>query len=256
MMPRRWLSALAGIAFFLVCFAIAVIVRAPASLIDAVVAHQTKGRVRVAGCEGTLWRGNGVLMTSIGQARTRIEWRIDAGRLLHATLAGTVMLGTSAPVRIQTTTSRVDIGVLDAAFPAALVAAALGPYEAYEIGGDVRVRSQGLVLTQAAGSGRADIEWLQARTGVIDVAPLGSYRMRVDANAAGGRVDLQTLEGPLTLSGTGQWTAGGLALSLTARGSAPHSERIDAWLRTMAPAQPDGSFRFVWPPSQRAGASS
>lgn len=255
MSPRRWPAALAGIAFFLLCLAIAAIAGAPASLVDAAVAHYTSGRMRVFACEGTLWNGSGVLTTSSGRARTRVEWQIAPDAMLQAALAGTLTLGTSAPLRFQASASRVDLGPLEITLPAALVAAALGPYEAYDIGGTARVRSQGLVLTQTSGSGRAELDWLQAHTGVVDVVPLGSYRARMEVNANAGRIDLHTVEGPLSLSGAGQWTAGGTAVSLTARSDGPAAERIGSWLRTMAPAQPDGSFRFVWPP-QRAGASS
>lgn len=253
---RRAHATLLGFVFFLLCFAAAAIVQAPAALLDAVVAYHTQQRLRLVDCAGTIWRGRALLTTASGHARAGIEWRIAARSLLRATLSSTVRIDAGAPVPIQASRRRLEIGALDAALPAALVAEALGAHSSYGIGGNVRVRTAGLVIGTTSGSGTVEIEWRQAQTGIIDLSPLGSYRARVDLSAAGGRTELQTLEGPLMLSGSGVWTQGGFAGSLVARGSGPHADRISAWLATSAPAQPDGSFRFVWPAPQRAGARS
>lgn len=256
MNSRRWFALPALAVFFTVCFLLAASLTAPACLMDAAIAHATDGRLRIDGCEGTLWRGAGLLATSDGRGRTPIGWHVAPEALLRGEIAGSLTLASSQAATIRATPHRLDIGPLDATLPAAIIAAGLGRHETYDIGGTVRISTPGAALTRAAHVGRIDVEWLNARSRVIDVAPLGSYRARAESNANGGRIDLQTMEGPLELKGAGQWTPGGIALSLHARGVGPDAERITAWLRTMAPMQPDGSFRFAWPPPQRRGASS
>lgn len=253
---RRWPAVAAGLAFFLLCFAVAAAALAPARLLDPLLSRHTEGRIRFAEARGTLWAGSGVLVAASGRGHLGVAWRVTPGALLNGTLAATVTLGAGAPTQIEARRRRLTFGAVDATLPAALVAAALGPYDAYAPGGTVRVRTGGLVVTPAAASGRIDIDWLDASTGVLDAARLGSYRARIDLDASGGRAELATVDGALTLSGSGRWTPGGVSMTAVARADGADAERIRGWLHTMAPAQPDGSFRFAWPPPQRAGARS
>lgn len=255
MSARRGRAAVLGFAFFVPCFVAAAIVQAPAVLLDAAVAHYTEQRLRIVDGAGTIWRGRGSLTTASGHAHVPIEWRIGAHRLLLGALAGTLRIGAGAPVAVDAAANRLALGALDTSIPAALVAEGLGAHPSYQLGGRVRIRTPGLVIGRGSGSGRVEVEWLQARTGIVDFS-FGSYRARVDLSPAGGRIELRTLEGPLALTGSGAWTAGGIAVESTARATGPDADRIAAWLGTMAPAQSDGSFRFVWPAPQRAGPSS
>lgn len=256
MTAGRTLAASAGTMFFLVCFAASAVVLAPATLLDAALARATDQRVRLAAAEGTFWQGRGTLTTANGHARTSIMWHFDCRAILLAAIAGNVSVAGSAPADVRATLDRVEIGPVDISVPAALVAAAAGPYDAYGIAGTVAASSAGLTAARTGAAGSAGIEWRRAGTAVLDVSPLGTYRATVSLHADGGRFDVQTREGPLVVNGAGQWNAGGVAVTLDARSTGPQSERLTGWLRTMAPEQPDGRFRFVWPPPQRPGARS
>jgi len=248
----------AGAALFLVTLAGAIAALAPASLLGRAIEHATDGRLVLAGSSGRIWAGRGTLLASRGSARVLLAWTVSPWDVLGARLGGELRIGGAEPTSFMVTRRSVALGRIDAALPAALVAAALGPYDGYGIAGALRVRAERAVIDPDGGSGRVYLEWNDAATSLIDVVPLGSYQVELEATRQGGTISARTRDGPLAIAGAGRWSAGGAALQLSVRARGEREQQLQAWLRTMTPQQADGSFRFVWPhaaPVQRGPRS-
>ena len=81
---RPWLVIGAGA----ILLAAALIIEAPATLLDRRVADLTDGRIRIAAATGTVWRGAGELTLLPDGVRIPIAWRLEPMPLLRGVLAG------------------------------------------------------------------------------------------------------------------------------------------------------------------------
>ena len=122
-----------------------------------------------------------------------------------------------------------------AQWPAGWLAGLGTPWNTLQLGGWLRLSSPGLVLESVAGrwrfDGRAEIA-LDAISSRLSTLPsLGSYRINVAGTAATGDagITLSTTEGPLQLSGSGQWAASQLRF----RGEARAAEGSEAVLNNL-----------------------
>ena len=237
----------AGGALFTAVLLYSLISFAPASLIAPMVEHVSDDRLTVAGTTGRIWAGRGVLTARANGARVPVGWTLNPGELYALRLRGEIAVASSAPSRFVATRDTLELEAMDIALPAALVAEALGPFSAYGIGGIVRLSSKRAVFDRDSAAARVTLDWTDAASAVIAVAPLGSYVADVEWISDAGSIRVRSTAGPLLLEGTGRWSPDGAALTLDARASGARSETLKAWLKTMTPELPDGRFRFVWP---------
>ena len=73
----RWLRFLLGA----LVLAAAVILLAPAALLDASLASRTGERLRLADARGVWWNGHSVVASASGTARIPLAWRVDPAAL-------------------------------------------------------------------------------------------------------------------------------------------------------------------------------
>ncbi len=222
---------------------------APASLLGSWIEHASANRLTLAGASGRLWDGRGTLTARSDGARVLIAWTLAPRNLVAARLAGTLTVGAAQSTRFTATHDSLDLGRIDIALPAAIVAEAIGAYGGYKIGGTAALRAERAFLHRDSASARLTLEWTHAASGLVDVTPLGSYVADIEWFAGAGAISVRTKEGPLLLDGAGRWSRAGSALWLNARASAERADTLKAWLRTLTPEQPGGTFRFVWPQS-------
>ena len=108
------------------------------------------------------------------------------------------------------------------------------PWNTLQLGGWMRLSSPGLSVESVQGrwrfDGRAELA-LDAISSRLSTLPsLGSYRVAVSSVAGGDAgIQLQTTEGPLQLSGSGQWTAAKLRF----RGEARAAEGAESVLNNL-----------------------
>ena len=99
-------------------------------------------------------------------------------------------------------------------WPSAWLAGLGTPFNTLQLGGSIRLTSPGFTIESAQGrsimKGRADIEIVNASSRLSTLDSLGSYRMTLAGEGAGGAptMNLTTLEGALQLTGNGTWGAG------------------------------------------------
>lgn len=197
----------------------ALVLFAPAQWLAAGVARASGGQVQLAQPRGTLWDGSAQLLLTGGRASQdaaalpgRLQWRLrptwSAG--LRAQLQAPCC--TPAPLQLQVQPrwggARVALADGTSQWPAALLAGLGTPWNTLQLQGQLQLRTQGLRADWAAGrmalAGQAQLDALALSTRLSTLRPMGSYRLLLQGGAAP-TLSLQTLQGALQLSGSGQW---------------------------------------------------
>lgn len=221
---RRW--ALGGTLIGGITAAIAF---APASWMARALADASQGRLLLAETSGSLWSGSGVLVLTGGadsrdasRLPGRLEWTLGlTGLALQVQARQACCINGSLNLRIEPGLGRWRLALLDnaagwtARWPAAWMSGLGTPWNTLQLGGGVRMSSQGLQLEWAQGrwiqTGRLDLDFVNLASRVSPVAPLGSYRLTLaaDPTSAGvSTLQMQTLDGALQISGQGTLSGG------------------------------------------------
>jgi general secretion pathway protein N len=229
--PRRsWPWWAAGLA---VGGLLTLLLQAPASWLAAGVASATQQRVLLADARGTVWSGSAVLVLTGGPASRdasalpdRLRWTLGLSRdkrtrpelrLRHACcIADQVRLQIEpgwGRLRVFLPPGRAEV----VHWPASWLAGLGAPFNTVSMGGTLRLLADGFSVESVAGrwrvGGQAELELLGLSSALAPVATLGNYRLVVsgstggtaDPSADGARLVLDTQQGPLRLTGTGQW---------------------------------------------------
>jgi general secretion pathway protein N len=210
-----WAWAVAGA---LVGIVVALIAFAPARWLAAGVERATQGQVVLAEVRGTVWGGSARLVLTGGPGSTdaaalpgRVAWE------LHPRwdgLAARVYAQCCTPhpvdLRAHWRWGGLRLQVADQAsrWPASVLAGLGTPWNTLQLEGEVRLATQGLSVEWVAGrpavSGQAELVASRVASRLSTLRPMGSYRITL-AGGAQASLRLETLEGSLQLSGTGQW---------------------------------------------------
>ena len=194
-------------------YALALLVLAPASVLDPLVRRASAQQLRLVDIEGSLWSGRAVV-TLAGDATQRplswpLRWRWLPAGLLQGAFAlhvETTARGTLAMVMLHY--DRVQVRNLEIDAPAAALGRWLPALSALELGGTVHLSIATLVWQGDEMSAQAALRWPDASTPYAGIAPLGEYYFACDINRMLANVSLQTLSGPLRVEGQGAWRAG------------------------------------------------
>lgn len=202
---------MAGILGALVAFA-------PARWLAAAVERATGAQVLLVDARGTVWDGSAQLVLTGGSGSTdaaalpgRVAWEL---RPAWAGAAARVRSEccTRAPLDLRARWRpgglRLQVGDGESAWPAS-VAAGLGtPWNTLQLDGEVRLATQGLSVEWIEGrpvvAGRAELVALRVASRLSTLRPMGSYRITLQGGTQA-TLRLETLDGSLQLSGTGQW---------------------------------------------------
>jgi len=194
------------LALFLVLTVLAVaVVRAPAAWIGDALASRSK--LRLVDARGTVWSGSALLGISNGRETTlipgRLAWRVTslrAGRLWAALSHDWL----AAPLQVGLGVQNLAFAAGTARLPAAALTAAGAPFNTLRPGGVLELRwTDTEVTSRAALTGELQVDWRDAQSALSLVVPLGTYRLRVAGRGGPSSLELQTLAGPLQLSGKG-----------------------------------------------------
>lgn len=248
--PATGLAATAGLGAFAVALIAALIVLAPATLIDARLRQASDGRLRLAEVEGSVWSGAGWIEIRdadhrVGIAR-HVEWRVRPAALLRGQLVAEVVLDQAAqPFPVTLSLARFHIRDAALSVPAAALGLGVPTLAPLRLTGDLLLDISHFSLERGRLDGEATLRWHAAGSALTRLSPLGDYEMRV--KAVGGEVNavLSTLEGPLQLDGKGSWSPGEAPRFLaTARVPAQHQEQLTPLLRLIAIQRGEGSFEL------------
>jgi general secretion pathway protein N len=224
--PRRnWHWVLAGL---LVGGGLAALIHAPASWLADALASATDQRLLLADARGSIWSGSAIAVLTGGPgSRTasalpgRLKWTFGLARenrsrvevrLRHACcIDDQVRLQLDPGIgrfRVALPPGQATLG----RWPAAWLNGLGVPFNTVRPGGAVRLSGNGLSIETVRGrwrvSGSAELDVLDLSSGLSTLDTLGSYRLHMvgeDEAQDGARLTLSTLQGPLQLSGSGQW---------------------------------------------------
>jgi general secretion pathway protein N len=231
-------------------FTAALIMLAPATLIDARLESASDGRLRLAGAEGTLWSGAGWIEIRDAEGRAgvarRLAWRVLPVSLLRARLVAEVELDQAAkPFPVTISLSRIEIADAGIKLPAAALGLGVPRLAPFRLTGDVLVDIPHLSLERGRVDGDATLQWRAAGSALTPISPLGDYEVRFKAVGPAVYATLSTLEGPLQLDGKATWSNGAPPSFLaTARVPAQQQEQLLPLFHLIAVERGAGSFEF------------
>lgn len=230
-----WGWALTGA---LVGLLLTMLMNVPARWLTALLQEAGQGRVVFQDARGTVWSGSARLTLAGGagsqNAATlpgRLNWRIlPAWSGLLAELHADCCMQQAWVVQLQPRWGGARLALADSLsrWPAQWLTGLGTPWNTMQIEGELNLSTQALVIEWNEGrlalAGRVQLDATHISSRLSTLKPMGSYRVTV----LGGSVpsfQLETLEGSLQLSGTGQWIGSRLRFDGVAS-AAP--ERLDA----------------------------
>jgi general secretion pathway protein N len=205
-------AAVAGIAAV-------VLTQAPAELFAPAVASRTQGHVQLADVSGTIWRGQAAIVLTPGDpeatTRTRlpgqISWRIDPRQLflgmLDVTVRNEALLDAPLALRLDAAGN----GTIDAdrlRLPASTLVGLGAPWTTIQPGGELELQWDTLHIAGDTLHGGLRAEWTGASSRLSPVVPFGHYRVVTDGIYPGATLRLETLSGPMELTGSGTIAGG------------------------------------------------
>ena len=214
---RNW-----GIAGALSGAAAGLVLGAPAAWLGQAAASASQGRLQLQSAEGSLWQGHARLVVTGGESSRAavalpglVHWQLQphwGGVTLR--LRADCCIEGDLPVELVPGLGSLTVRLPDVAsrWPAALLAGLGAPWNTVAARGVLSLQPSGLSAEWSQGrwrwAGTAQLDALSISSPLSTLQPLGSYRLRLqaDGGATPPRLQLETLEGSLLLSGTGQWS--------------------------------------------------
>lgn len=243
---NRWALIAAGLG----AYTFALIITAPATLLDVGLRRASDGRLRLIEAQGTLWSGSGLIeIRDLGGHNSVVKglgWRLRIDAALRARFTYEVKFDqgtTSFPVTIFW--SRIELKNADISLPAAALGIGIPKLAALGLSGDVNLHITSLSLGRSTTLGNATLQWLAAGSALSPISPLGNYELRLNGNGAVVQASLHTLQGPLQLDGQGSWGSGRSPVFLAMAYTAPElQQRLAPFLRLIAVERDAGHFEL------------
>ena len=241
---NRWQLLGVGLAVY----ALALLVAAPATLIDSRLAQASAGALRLAEARGTLWSGTGQIEIRDPNRRSAIAksiaWHLRPAYLLRGRLRYDVALDQSLkPFPLTISPAQIEIENADIALPAAALGLGVPKLAALGLTGDMLLHVARLAIGRSSVQGNATLQWHDAGSAYTPISPLGDYELRLDGDGASVRASLRTLQGPLQLDGQGSWERGhNPVFQGSARVPPPQQQQLAPLLRMIAVDRGDGRF--------------
>lgn len=246
-----------------------VVAFAPAPWLAQTVSWMTEGRLLLAESRGTVWRGDAVVVLTGGagsrEARAlpgRANWRLGLGLqglqlsvqqdcCVPQPLAVRFMprFG-GANVRVGPVTGEAS-GMRELArWPAAWLSGLGTPWNTLQLEGVARFSGQNLGFEWVQGrvrmQGQAEMALDNVASSLTTLDHLGSYRLTVSGDAQGqATMNLVTDEGPLQLSGQGEWRPAGVRFRGEARAAEAEREALDNLLNIIGRREGERSVILI-----------
>lgn len=231
--PWSWAAAGALLGLLL-----ATLLNAPARWLTEPLQQAMDGRVVFEDARGTLWNGSARLLLAGGAGSSaaatlpgRLAWLIRPDWSgLQADLQADCCIHQAWRLSVQPRWGGVRLALADSLsqWPALWLTGLGTPWNTVQAEGQLTLATQGLSVEWAAGrlllAGRAQLDAAQISSRLSTLKPMGSYRITLLGGATPSFA-LETLEGSLQLSGSGQWVGSKLRFEGLAS-AAP--ERLEA----------------------------
>ena len=215
---------------------LALVLFAPARWLADGLERASAGRVVLDDPSGTIWTGSARLLLTGGSGSNdvaalpgRIDWRLrPAWGGVDAELSAACCTTEPLPLRarLRWGGAQLRIGDRRTHWPAAVLAGLGTPWNTLQIDGNLLLATQGLSVEwnegRVAVAGRAELTASLVSSRLSTLKPMGSYRITLNGGSPS-TLQLDTLDGALQLTGSGQWVGSRLRFSGTAS-AAPERE--------------------------------
>ncbi|MFT4063287.1 type II secretion system protein N [Paraburkholderia sp.] len=221
----------------------------PAAWITPQFARQTRGHVNLVDAEGSLWRGSATLMLAAGSDMSgatllpgRIEWHTAFWPLFTGRVR-MIMRHSEAmpdPITVDATPRSATVTPGALAVPASLLAGLGAPFNTLDLQGNVRLSWSDWRSFNGEAFGQLTMTLDDVSSRVSLVKPLGSYRVKFQAQGTSSTVDLTTIKGPLMLNGNGTVSAASTSFRGTASAAPEQHDNLAGLLNLLGrPSGPD-----------------
>ena len=236
-------------------FICALIITAPAYLLDSAIGHFSHQRLSLVNCQGTIWHGSATpLLHTASQASFALhtlQWRINPNALLRGQLSVTFVqdnldarkLDDHVPMQLLADSQSVVLSNVRLALPADIIGE-LSPYlKPAQFSGSLMIESQQLSYVEGGLLGNATARWLTAGSAMSSVNPLGDYQIDMVATQYKLSAILTTQNGALLLGGQGIWAhRQGFHFNGTARATGPNE--LNELLHHLGPESSPGIYQI------------
>jgi general secretion pathway protein N len=193
---------------------------APAQWANLAIRSMTNGHIELAEASGTLWNGSATLVLTSGEPSSHVRaslpdplsWHLSALSLLTGTVDLTLRhpSALAAPLRINAhADGRLQVSAASVRLPAPMLVGLGAPWNTVRPGGILSLHTDGLEMSRGQCRGGLALEWEYASSALTPVSPIGHYRLQTSGQYPGTRLELQTISGPLELTGSGTIGEGG-----------------------------------------------
>lgn len=236
---------------------ILLIAKAPAGLIDLLLARLTQDGLRLQQAGGSLWHGHGVLASRDAAGRSLtpwlpLSWDFDASALRRGAAAWTLASSGVPLGHIEAGLNGLDASDFSLHAPADAALSPI-PHPAARAGwqGDLTVEAPAWHCPpDGRCSGQARLLWRGARSALFPGRQFGDYEIRLNAHDGVVRYTLQTLAGDVVANGSGEAAPGSVPrFDGTLSGEPEFLNRLPAIAGGAArPTSRPGHFEIHWPP--------
>lgn len=247
-------SRLAVAGLFAAAFLAALIVILPASVVSAAIRNATNGRMELANCHGTIWRGSAIPVLhrqkpeegfmQLGQ----LQWDVSIKSLL--VLQPRISLSWIGESQVPTMEARLSFGQLSMdnlylPLPASLLGEASAHLRPLGLGGRIIVKSNAFSISNQGLHGIFTVDWIDAHSALSHLRPLGDYRFTIKGTGKGGDLSLDTVSGMLILKGNGRFDmAGSMSLEGYSEAAEGQQEKLRELLNNLGPETMPGRHAF------------
>ncbi|WP_124951705.1 type II secretion system protein N [Sulfuriferula thiophila] len=234
----------------LAVYTLAIIITAPATLMDTALQRISQGKLRLVETQGTLWSGTGQLEIRDTSGRAggaqSLAWHMQPASLLRGHLVYLLNLAQSTqPVTVTLSVSQVEITNADINLPATVLGLAIPKLAPLGLSGDLSLHVANLTFASDRMQGNTSLQWRDAGSAFTTVSPLGDYELTLNGDGATTHALLRTLQGPLKLDGKGTWANGDKPNFLaTAQVPPQQQQQLDPLLRLIAVTRGAGSYEL------------
>ena len=200
---------------------------APATWLAGWVRSASCGHVLLSDARGTVWNGSARLALAGGAGSSdaatlagRVQWRLRPAWAVVSAAIHADCFTRGAPLKVKARWrpggAALDVADASSECPAGLLAGLGTPLNTLQPEGELRLATQGLSVEWVEGrlavAGRAELLAQRMASRLSTLRPMGSYRITLQGGNTP-RLGLQTLEGSLQLTGSGQWVGSRLHFS-------------------------------------------
>lgn len=229
----------------------------PASWLGALVEQRTGGRLTLGDAQGTLWRGSAFVGGAAGDNGPvtpllpgRFSWKVSPLALLgmvEMQLENPEAL--AQPVTFRGSWSQWQLSPSALLLPAEGLAGLGAPLNTMAPSGSMRLSWTSLELAlakrQLSVNGRTTLEMRDMASRLSSLRPLGSYALVLDWHGQQAQLTLNSVQGPLLLSGKGSLNNGRLQFSGQAEAAQGYEDALANLLTLLGQRRPDTDRNII-----------